>query len=121
MTFFARKQHLPKEDIESVLARDHLQHQTPPSNKTTTHLPHPEKETVGMAWLCVQDEQRSAIKNSANVDSRREQKKREAENNVATNGGRTEGCWVNMGHSSKESPRQRNLARSYASFMCHTA
>ena len=54
--------------------------------------------------------------------------KRQAENNVATNNGRTdgcwvnwaqqqgepktegtEGCWVNMGHSSQESPRQREL------------
>ena len=54
--------HLPKEDIETVLARDHLQHQTPPSNKTTKHLPHPEKEKVDMVWSCLQDEQRPANK-----------------------------------------------------------
>ena len=42
-------------------------------------------------------------------------KKWHAENNMAINNGRiTEGCWVNMGHSSKESPIQRGLARSYA-------
>ena len=41
-------------------------------------------------------------------------KKRQAVNNVSTNNGRrTEGCWVEMGHSSKESPRQRGLAGSY--------
>ena len=99
---FQLPQYLLKEDTESVLARDHLQHQTPPSNKTTTHLQQP------------------ASKNIAKLDARRKQKKRQAENKVATNNGRrTEGCWVNMGHSSKESPRQRGLARSCASLMCH--
>ena len=44
---FQLPQHLPKEDTERVLALDHLQHQTPPSNKTTTHLP--ENENVGIA------------------------------------------------------------------------
>ena len=89
---FQLPQYLLKEDTESVLARDHLQHQTPPSNKTTTHLQQP------------------ASKNIAKLDARRKQKKRQAENKVATNNGRrTEGCWVNMGHSSKESPRQRGL------------
>ena len=82
-------------------------------HQATTPLPHLEK--VDMAWSCQQDEQQPASKNSANLDTRRKQKKRQAENNVATNNGRrTEGCWIDMGHSSKESPRQRGLARSCA-------
>ena len=61
-------------------------------------------------------------KNSANLDARRKQKKSQAKNNVATNNGRIiKGCWVDMGHSSKECLRQGGLARSCASFMCHTA
>ena len=77
------------------------------------------KEKVGMAWSCLQDEQRPASKNSANLDARWKQKKRQAENNVAMNNGRrTEG---NMGHNNMESPRQRGLGRSCASLMCHTA
>ena len=99
--------HLPKEDIETVLARDHLQHQTPPSNKTTKHLPHPKKEKVDMVWSCLQDEQRPANK-TALTWTPEGTRKSQAKNNVATNNGRrTEGCWVNMGHRSWESPRQR--------------
>ena len=47
---FQLPQHLLKEDTESVLGRDHLQHQTPPSNKTTIHLLYPDKKKVDMAW-----------------------------------------------------------------------
>ena len=63
-----------------------------------------------MAWSCLQDEQRPANKNSANLDARRKQKKSQTENNMAMNNGRrTEGCWVKLGHRSKENPRQREL------------
>ena len=61
-----------------------------------------------MVWSCLQDEQRDSSKNSTNMDARRKQKKGQAKNNVATNNGiRIEGCWVDLGNSCKESPRQR--------------
>ena len=73
-------QHLSKEDTENVLARDHIQHKTPKSNKTKTHLPHPEKEKVGMTYVY-----RMNNDLPAKQDARRKQKKRQAENNDAAN------------------------------------
>ena len=80
-------------------------HQATKQQHTCVNL---KKEKVGMAWSCLQDEQRPPSINSAKLDAKRKQKMRQADNNVATNNGRrTEGCCVSMGHSSKESPRQR--------------
>ena len=41
-------------------------------------------------------------------------------NNLETNHGRRpEGCWVDLGHSGKESSRRRELARFSASLIIH--
>ena len=68
----------------------------------------------------MQVEQRSASKNNSNLEARRKQKKRQAKNSVATNNGRrTEGCSVNMGHSSKEI-QDRGVWRDDVRALCAT-
>ena len=47
------------------------------------------------------------------MDSRRADKKGKTKNNKETNDGRTEGCWADLGHSSKESPRRGELAKQH--------
>ena len=68
---------------------------------------HPEKKKMEMAWTCLLNDQRHVSKNS--VDPKAEEESGQTFNIMETKHGRTEGCWADLGHSGKESQRQREL------------